>query len=206
MPELISEIAKAVVGVWIALVATLALCTWKKQLKAQIKTDFLMELTDSIHKFIDLMSAPITIVYVIKTGIEVYSDLPDPNNSFKKFGVVGYIRDKGAKDGERLYESLKPCRELLAKIKSLLAKGQVFGLENYNNGYNACNMILWQHERIQGFCLMVESGSLNWDNPKIKKALDNVLTLTSEDIKKNIEEHNVKFLDFVKNNYQKIYK
>jgi len=206
MIELFAEIAKAIVSIWIPLVAMLALTTWRKQSKAKIQIDFMTELTDSVHEFIYLMAAPIATVRHVKIGMESYSELPALDKTVKNPGVVAYIQHRGKEDAKRLYERLKPCTEHMPKIKSLLTKGQVFGLKNYNKCWNACNMILWQYERIQTLCFMIEDGSLNWKHPEVEKTLAGAIALKSEDINRDIEVHNVEFLAFVRDNYKKIYK
>lgn len=199
------EIVKGIVSVWVAMVATLALKTWKQQSKAQKQTDFMDEITESVYEFIDLMADPIEIVKFVRIGIESYAGLPQLDQSLENPEAVAYIQKRGKEDAKQLYEYLKPCTQAMSKIHFLVAKGQVFGFKNYYECQDACAMITWQHERIQALCYMIGSESLYWKNPKVQESLRNVIALDPDDIKKQIREQSVKFLIFVKDNYQTIY-
>ena len=52
------DLLQGIGSIWVAIVATLALNAWKHQSKAQRQMNFMDELTDSVHEFIQLMSAP----------------------------------------------------------------------------------------------------------------------------------------------------
>lgn len=201
-----AEIVKGIVSIWVATVATLALKTWKRQSKAQKQTDFMDEITESVHEFIDLMAAPTEMVKYVKIGIESYAGFPDLDQSIQNPEAVAYIQKRGEKDAKQLYEYLKPCTQPLSKIRFLVAKGQVFGFKNYNECQNACAMITWQYERISALCYIIGSGSVNWKNPKVQESLSNAISLDPSDIEKQIKEQSVKFLTFLKDNYQAIYK
>lgn len=201
-----AEIVKGIVSIWVATVATLALKTWKRQSRAQKQIDFMDDITESVHEFIDSLLAPIEMVKYIKIGIESQAGMPNLDTEIENPGVVAYIQRRGKEDSKRLYEYLKSCSPPLARIRSLSAKGQVLGLKNYKDCYNACSMLTWQHDRIQALCYMIGSDSLYWRNPKVQESISKVLQLDPEDIKKGIEEQNVKFLAFVKENYERVYK
>jgi hypothetical protein len=201
-----AEIVRGVVSIWVAMVATLALKTWKRQSKAQKQTDFMDEITESVHEFISLMAAPIEMVRYVKIGIESYAGFYQLDKSLENPEAVAYIQKRGEADAKRLSEFLKPCTEPLSRICSLVAKGQVFGFKNYNECQNACAMIIWQYNRIQALCSLIGSASLNWENPKIQESLSKVIMLDADDIEKQIKEQNVNFLLFVKDNYQTIFK
>ena len=52
-------IIQGIVGIWVVIIATIALNTLKCQIKAHKHIEFLDELTDTIHNFILSMSEPI---------------------------------------------------------------------------------------------------------------------------------------------------
>jgi len=201
-----AEIVTCIVSIWIATVATLALKTWKRQSKAQKQIDFMDEITDSVHEFIDFMTAPIEMVKYIKIGFESYANTPNLNPQIGNSEAVAYIKEQGEEDSKRLLEYLSSCGPSLTKIRSLSAKGQVLGLKNYTDCQNACSMLTWQHDRIQPLCYLIGSPSLNWRNPEVQKLLSQIIQLDHEEIKNEIEAQNVRFLTFVKENYKKIYK
>ena len=200
-----AEIVKVIVSIWVATVATIALKTWKRQSKAQKQIDFMDAITDSVHEFIDSLAAPIEMVNYIKLGVESYKDMPNIDTDIENPEALAYIQKRGKEDSKRLYEYLKACSPSLTRIRSLSVKGQVLGLKNYKDCYNACRMLTWQHDRIQALCYMIGSENLYWKNPKVQESLSKVLLLDSEEIKKGIEEQHVNFLAFVKENYEKIY-
>jgi hypothetical protein len=201
-----AEIVKGIVGLWVATVATLALTTWKRQSKAQRQIDFLDGITDSVHEFIASMSGPTEIVKYVKIGIESYAGAPDLDREIENPEAVAYIQKQGKEDSKRLLEYLKHCCPSLTKIRSLSAKGQVLRLKNYTDCQEACSMLTWQHDRIQALCYLIGSPSLNWRNPEVQELLSKVIQLDPKEIKKETEAQNVRFLTFIKGNYDKIYK
>lgn len=201
-----AEIVKGGVSIWVATVATLALKTWKRQSKAQKQTDFMDEITNSVHEFIMAMSAPTEMLKYIKIGIESHAKSPDLPPGIENPEAVAYIQKSGKEDSKRLIEYLNLCNPSLTKIRSLSAKGQVLGFKNYAECQNACTMITWQHERIQALCYVIGNPSLNWENPEVQKTLSKVIQLDPEEISRELKEYNVLFLTFVTENYSTIFK
>ena len=199
------EIIKGIVSIWVATVATIALKTWKRQSKAQKQADFMDELTESVHEFIDAIAAPCEMIKYVKIGIESHAGSPFLDKSLENPEAVAYIQKHGKEDAKHLYEYLKPCAQPLSKIRSLVAKGQVLGFKNYNNCKNACRVIALQYDRIQIFYYFIGSPSLYWKNPEVQESLSKAISLDPCDIGKQIKEQNVIFLNFVKDTYKKIY-
>lgn len=200
------EIVKGIASIWVAMVATFALQTWKRQSKAQKQTDFLDEITKSVYEFIDLMGDPTGLVKYVKIGIESYAGSPQLDQSLENPEAVAYIQKRGKEDAKQLYEYLMPCTQAKSKIHFLVAKGQVFGFKNYYECQDACKLITWQYDRIHALCYILGNESLYWKNPKVQEFLSNVISLDPGDIEKQIKEQSIKFLTFVRENYQIIYK
>lgn len=201
-----SEILKVAAACWTAIIATLALDNWKRQTKAQKQTEFLDELTDAVHEFINLIAAPTEMVRYIMFGVESYSGMPQLDKSLKNPEAVAYIQKQGVEDAKKLYEYLKPCTSVLAKIQSLVAKGQVFGFSKYSECQNSCSVMARQQERIQALCYMIGNPSHNWQNSKVQDTLASVLTISADNLKQQLQEQNVKFIVFVKDSYAAAYK
>ena len=201
-----AEIVKGGVSIWVAIVATLALKTWKRQSKAQKQTDFMDEITNSVHEFIMGMAGPTEILKYIKIGIESHAKLPDLIADIENPEAVAYIQKYGKEDSKRLIEKLNLCNPSLTKIRSLSAKGQVFGFKNYKECQNACTMLTWQYDRIQALCYVIGNPSLNWENPEVQKTLSKVIQMDPEEVRRELEKYNVLFLSFITENYSKIYK
>jgi len=201
-----AAIIQSASSVFVAFIAWLALSTWKQQSKAQKKSEFMDELTDTVHEFISLLGAPTQMVKYIKMAIECHEQVSSIDPRIKNSGVIEYIKKDGKQESKRLRESLEPCEHSLIKINSLIAKGQVFGFSDYNSCQESCKMITWQYDRIQALGYMIGNESANWENPEVKETLDKVVALEESDIREVIAEFNSKFLTFVKKNYEIIYK
>ena len=196
-----SAIIQALVSIWIAIVATLALWTWKHQSKAQRQTDFLDTLTDSVHDFIILMAAPIAFVKFTKMAIKCHVDPAQVDTRLSTPGAIAYIERKGKDASKQLGELLDNIRPVLSKIRTLVAKGQVLGFRNYNECRDSCYLITWQYDRIQAFSQVIGETTLYWENPEVKETVDKVLSIEAEDIEIYLQEQNIKLLEFVRTNY-----
>lgn len=199
-----SAIIQALVSIWVATVATLALRTWKRQSKAQRQTDFLDALTDSIHDFITLMAAPTAMVRFAKIAIQSHAEPAQVDKRLSAPGAIAYIERRGKDDSKQLGELLDKSMPALSKIRSLVAKGQVLGLRNYNECRDSCVLITWQYDRIQAFSQIIGQTTLNWENPKVQDTVDKVLSIEAEDIETSLQEQNIKLLEFVHTNYRAI--
>ena len=86
-------IIQAVVSLWVATVATMALSTWKKQAKAKRQDDFLDTLLDSTHNFMLLMNGPIAMVQWVKIDMKSSADLSPADTRSATPGAIalGYL-------------------------------------------------------------------------------------------------------------------
>lgn len=200
------EVIQSAASVFTAGVALVALNTWKAQSKAQRKSDFLDQLTDSIHEFIQELSTPIAVFKLIEISKDCY--LPMPNDSYKdnpQENLIAYILEKGKSDSEKLFGKLSACNKSISEISSLVAKRQIYQFDNYAECQESCRMLLWQHERLQAAAALIDNSSLNWDNPEVQKSLKEIHSTSSKDIQKHISEWHVKYLEFAKSNYESIF-
>lgn len=193
-----------VAGIWMAILATIALNTWRKQIKAQKYVDFLDELTDTVHAFILSMSGPVTALKFAKITIDSYSHVYKDSNDQENVGVVEFIKKDGSDTRESIQKQLEPVRPILSKMKSLVAKGQILGIKDYFNCQNACDMLEWSFNQIEAFSSIIGSTNLYWENPEVQKTLDKILTVDSEEIFRNMAEQNSKYLLFAKQAYKAI--
>lgn len=200
-----SGIIQSIASVVVALVAFLALATWKQQLKAQKQTNLLDELTDTVHEYLQLMVQPTEVLKIMRIGIENHVVLPTNRDNIKNPEVVAYIESRGENDSKKLWEYIRECNSSVAKIQSLVAKGQVYGLLNYDVCKSTCKMLLWQHERLQVVAIVIGSTTMNWDHPDVQKSIDSMLTVNPEDIKVQMAEQYNKYIKFVAENYRAIY-
>jgi hypothetical protein len=181
-----AEIVKGALGLWMAIIATLALTTWKRQSSAQRKADFMDDLVESVHKFIGLMATPIYIVKIVKIGVESYTHHHQLDHSLPNPEAVAYIQNRGKEDAKQLSESLNLCDEPVSRIATLVVKGQVFGFKNYHECQNACAILISQYKRIGALQSIIGRPSLNWENSKVQEVLSKAIALDADEIQKQI--------------------
>lgn len=185
-------------------VAYMALNTWRHQAKANKQTDFLDQLTDAVHEYIQSLTRSVEFLKYIHIGFDSHRN-PPTNIDHKHSHVVAYITAKGNRDAEKMWEFLSSSDTLVAKVQALVARGQVYGLDDYPKCANAVKKLLWQHQRLQVVASMIGSPNWNWENPEVTRGIDNMLSVTPEDIEKYLQRENVEFLEFARSNYRSIF-
>ncbi len=199
------SLVQTVAVIFTAHIAYSALHTWRHQAKAKKQTDFLDQLTDSVHEYIQLLTQPVQLVKFIHIGFESYKDLPGkPDHLYSN--IIAYITARGKEDSKELWDSLNSVSHLVAKIEALVAKGQVYGFINFSNCQASIKMLLWQHDRLQVVASIIRATTLNWENPEVTKGIEDMLTVQPDDIESHIQKYDVEFLNFVQDNYQSIFK
>ncbi len=193
-----------VAGIWMAIIATIALNTWRKQIKAQKHVNFLDELTDTVHAFILSMSGPVTSLKFAKISIDAHSYVHKDSTDKKNVGAIEFIKKDGKVSRESIQKQLEAVRPILSKMKALVAKGQILGMRNYSKCQNACNMLEWSYNQIEAFSSIIGNENLNWDNPEVQETLDKILAVDPEQIFENMSEQNSEYLLFAKQAYQNI--
>jgi len=199
-------IVQVLVVIWMATIATFALNTWKCQIKAQKQIDFIDELTDTIHTFILSMPVPVSSLMFAKIGINAHIGIHEEPEDIKNPEAVAFIKRRGKDTGESIQKQLDAIRPIISKMKSLVAKGQVFGIENYSQCQNACDMLEWSYNQIEAFSVIIRNPNLNWNHPDIQRTLDKALSITPEHIESNLAEQNSAFILFARQAYNKILK
>lgn len=200
-----ASVVVAAASVVVAWLAYRALTTWKKQLKAQKQTDLLDELTDTVHEYLQLMVQPTQKLKFIRISIDCHVGLLTNRGNIKNPKVVAYIERLGKNDSKEIWEYIGGCNSSVAKIQSLVAKGQVYGLLNYDVCQDTCKVLLQQHERLQAVATVIGSTSMNWDNPDVQESIESMLKVTPEDIEVHMAKQNKKYIEFVAENYRAIF-
>jgi hypothetical protein len=98
-----AEMLKVVAALWTAGIATYAVNTWRRQTKANRRVDFLSELLESIHGFIESIHPPIEMVRIVKIGIESHRGSPSDSIDEPNPHLFTYIQRNGERDAEKLY-------------------------------------------------------------------------------------------------------
>ena len=194
-------IVQGAIGIWMATIATRALHTWKRQIKAKKHIEFIDTLTDTIHDFVLSMWAPVSSLRFAKIEIDCYVDTHDKSENAKKAAAVAFITARGKSTGEDIRSHLDVARPILSKMMSLTAKGQIFGIRDYSKCKNACEKLTRSYKQIEAFSYFIGSQHLNWEHPDVQQALDAMLSIDPEQIDKNLDDQNVEFLLFAKQAY-----
>lgn len=196
---------KAATGVWTAIIATFALQNWRRQAHAKSKVDFLDLLTDAVHAYIEELSGPIEMTRYVQIAVDSFSE-DGATGGARIDGAIAYIRSHGDEDGKRFFGYLERCNPHLAKIRSLVAKGQVLGFSDYQLCQSTCGSLISYHEKMLGLCSIIGQTSTNWTHPRIRNLLERVLEINAVEIKKGVELQSAAYLTFVKHCYAQVYR
>ena len=203
----LTSIVTALASIWIAVVATRALQTWKHQTRAEKNIHFMDELTDIVHEYIQAMSAPIQLLHYVEIAVESYSKVaairPDKSDNS---GIITYIQERGKDDQGRLCEYLDKVRPIASRLASLSAKGQVMGFENSRQCFEACKMLLGSLKQIESVTILIGNPNYNWENELVQQTLDEVMSVKSQPINENLEKHHGMLLEFMRHNYEQLFK
>lgn len=199
-------IIQTIVGISMATTAYLALNTWRRQIKAQRHIDFIDELNDTVHDFILSMTSPVHFLELTKIGIDSYAGVHNKPQEMKNPEAVAFIENRGEETAKKFLEYLDTVNPIARRMSKLVTKGQVFGIKNYYQCQNACEMLAWSRNQIEMFTMTIMHKNSVWDNPVIQKSLENALSIDPEKIKSNLAEQNSKILIFAQQAYGKILK
>lgn len=201
------ELIKAFAPVVTAVIAFLALKNWKGQDKAKREAEFLDAIIEAVHTYIAEMSKPITVFEMAKIGMKshapTWEDSDEADIAVK--GAIAYIQKNGERDAKRLLDELEVVRPSAVKLRSLMAKGQVFGFNGYGKCRNAVAMLAWHFDRIEAFVAVISSPTWNWEHPEVLRRLKDVMAIDPEDIRNSLSENNVIVLEFSGATYKRIY-
>lgn len=215
-----AENITAFASVFLAITAWMGLRTWKQKSNAEQINHFLDQLLDEVHLLIQQIQPAISEY----TAIKIYADnyeIQTFDLSFSQAGTYNriydfqifdskyekytkYIITKGEEDRKTLSQALDKCKISVAKIESLIAKGQIYNLTDYYKCHNSIESIIWQYNKLQAVVFAL-SNNLNFDDDEVKNAINSALSTDYKDINKDLGDYNVLLLGFAKDNYAKIY-
>jgi len=194
-------IAQAATGIWLAIVATRALNTWKQQSKAERQAAFLDRLTEAAHQIVVLLDAPLQISKYVRIGFESHSDQMNADAK----SVVAYIQSMGSRHTVPLREALAKCAPAITHFRSLVSKGQALGLDRYVDCINASILLTHPFDQMNSLCWLIGNTSLNWQHPEVASLVHKVVELDPEQMANSIAAQNVAILAVVQHNYGLIY-
>ncbi len=198
------ELIGALATVATAIIAFGALRSWRHQEKAKKEAEFLDALIEAVHTFIAEMPAPVTLFELEKVGMESHKSTGEEEGAAVK-GAITYIQKYGKDGSKRLGDALQSVQPSLVRLRSLVAKGQVFKFDDYTRCQNAVAMLTFQFDRIEACVPIIGSPTLNWEHPEVLEFLTAILAIEPKDIRKSLGENNVVVLKFVSDTYKRIY-
>ena len=199
----LSALLQGIGAIWVAVVATIALRTWRKQLHAEKQLAFIDELTDTVHEFILLMASPTTQLEFAQVGIEAHKGVAFGFEQYEHGAAIAYITKAGKDTSARLFESLAKVKPVLGKMRALVVKGQVLGFPDYPRCQNACQLLGWTHDHIEAFAAILANGNLNWENPVVQQSLSSLPKFDPHRVRTTLQEQNAEFIQFAKQAYEK---
>lgn len=199
------EVIKAFAPVATAVIALMALKNWQRQDKAKREAEFLDGLIEAAHTYIAEMRKPITLLELAKIGMESHTPPGETGEQAAVNGAIIYIQKNGEREAKRLLGVLEAVQPSTIKLRSLVAKGQVFKFGGYARCQNAVATLTWHFDRIEAFMAIIGSPTLNWVNPEVVRRLQDVMAIDPNEMSKSIEATNVALLEFTRETYQQIY-
>lgn len=199
------EVVKALAPVVTAVIAFVALKNWQRQDKAKREAEFLDALIEAAHTYIAEMAKPITALEMTKIGMESYAPPGETGEQAAVKGAIAYIDKNGEREAKRLMDVLQAIEPSTIRLRSLVAKGQVFNFDGYAKCQNAVTLLTWHADRIEAFTGLVGSPTLNWANPEVLKLLKDVMAIDPTEMRKSIQDNNVVILEFASKTYRRIY-
>ena len=121
---------QAIAAIWVAVIATRGLKTWRLQQQAERKAKFLDELLESVYSYLDGMTKPISVADYAKIGMQ--SHIP-PGTDDVVAGAIAYIERAGQPDATKLFAFIKEIEPSKQRIESLVTKGQCTWLQGLHS-------------------------------------------------------------------------
>jgi hypothetical protein len=201
------EVIKALAAGVTAWVASSALKNWKRQDKAKREVEFIDSLVESAHTYIAEFSRPVDLFEMSMIGIRSHSPpaLDGGEGVDMEKGAIIYIGKYGREESKRIMDALAGAQQSVVKLRSLIAKGQVFDFDQYSKARNAVALLTWHFDRVGVFASMLGSSTLNWSNTEVRDSLQKVLKIDSEEIRSSIGRDNIALIEFAGATYKKLY-
>ena len=194
------NILTCIAALWTAYVATRALNTWRSQTKYNTRIQFLSDLLDATHSYIEAIEYPLGMAKVIKIKVESQLD----EDEYEK--LKDYIKSDGAVDGQTMYTYLKEILPHTTRLKAMSAKGQIYGFVDYHMIQSACHNLVSVTDKLSGVCSIIGMTNLPWDNQEIEQTVRMVLSTVSEDFESITQEANVKIIKYIEAEFKDTYK
>ena len=130
---------------------------------------------------------------------------PGLDNQISHPEVVHVINNFGHDLSKQIFEALEPCGQHSSKIKSLLVRLQLHKPLEFEDCFKACVLMVGQYDRMQAFAVTLGNKNVYWQNPEVAKMIENVLTITEDNIREDISQHYAELQTYIAKIYGVIY-
>lgn len=201
------EVIKSTAPVVTASIAFAALKNWQRQDKAKRESEFLDLLIEATHTYIAELPKLIILLEIAKMGMASHVKTWEIGEQSDKIiqGAIAYIGKYGERDAKRLLEVLEMAQPSVIKLRSLIAKGQMFEFDSYSRCQKAIAMLTAQFDIIEASTTVIGSPDVNWENPMVLKNLKDVMVIEPAEMRKIVQENNISVIEFARAIYQRIY-
>lgn len=201
------EVLRSLAPVATAVIAFAALRNWRRQDKAKRQAEFLDELIEATHTYVIEIHKPIEMMRLSKIGMESHvENWAEGSEEDKKVaGAIAYIQRRGEDHGKRLSAMLTETEPSMVQLRTLSAKGQVFGFADYKKCQDAVTVMTWHLERIVSYLSIIQSPTWNWEHPEVLDLLVKVMAIDPDEMRTSIAQNNAALLAFAQETYQRIY-
>ena len=193
---------QGVAAVWVAVVSTIALRTWRTQLRAQKYIEFIEAITNTVHEYILLMRDPVTHLDMARISISSRQRADTESSALQSQALVDFIEREGRERSQVIWDSLALVKPVLSRLQSLSVKGQALGMVGYERCFNACRMLEWSYNQLEAFCAIIRSPHMNWEHPEVQKNLKTAASIEPSALRSNLATQNVEIVGFAKDVYK----
>jgi uncharacterized protein YggT (Ycf19 family) len=184
--KVLGAIITAIAAVSTVIIARNGLNTWKQQLKTKQKTDLLDNLTTALHDLLNELSAPITHIEEVKTGLSRFNSKANGHDDIIAF-----------------FNEFDRCKEKLPVFETLINKVAMFDFVNLDKCLNVYEEVVLQHEKIESVARAIIENLEHHGGNQISDAIN---AIDIEDMKNILHEEHANFSEFITSNYKIMYK
>ena len=180
---------------------------WRRQDKAKRQSEFLDDLIEATHTYVVEVEKPIEMMRLSRIGMDSHvQNWAEGSEEDKRVaGAIAYIQKRGEDHGKRLSAILMEAEPALVRLRTLSAKGQMFGFTDYKKCQDAITLMTWHVGRITSYLSIIQSPSWNWEHPEVRGLLVKVMAIDTDEMRTSIAQNNVALLTFAQETYQRIY-
>lgn len=201
------EFLKAGSSVVTAVVAGLALWSWKRQDRAKRNAEFIDDLLDTSHAYIDEILVALGVFRVAKIGLGSYAPTWEQGDraEIARQGAIKFIEKYGADNSAKLRAALDGLAPTSFRLRSLAAKGQIFKFDGYEQCQRALDSLVTVSNQMSGFAGILASAGVQWDHPEAAKALDSIIAIAPDEMERCITQANIQIIEFSQRTYGRVY-